>query len=91
LGDDKNADSLFQCRYGEGSAKAFRRLQLEIMRVNTDHTIFAWDSETCTGDMLAPSVSHFINGSDYEMSGYSNIFQSQEMAERINDPEFQYD
>jgi hypothetical protein len=58
------------------------------MRVNTDHTIFAWDSETCTGDMLAPSVSHFINGSDYEMSGYSNIFQSQEMAERINDPEF---
>ena len=27
--------------YGEG-AKTFRRLQLEIMKTSTDHSVFAW-------------------------------------------------
>ncbi|KAI0325303.1 HET-domain-containing protein [Cubamyces sp. BRFM 1775] len=30
--------------YGEGSAKAFRRLQLEIIQESFDHSIFAWGS-----------------------------------------------
>lgn len=29
--------------YGEGSAKAFERLQLEIIKVSDDESIFAWD------------------------------------------------
>jgi len=56
--------------YGEGRSSAFRRLQLEILRTSTDHTLFAWESETVNGDMLAPSVSCFSNGADYFTSEY---------------------
>ena len=56
--------------YGEGRISAFRRLQLEIMRTSTDHTLFAWESKTVNGDMLAPSVSCFANGASYEPSEY---------------------
>jgi len=56
--------------YGEGRSSAFRRLQLEILRTSTDHTLFAWDSETVNGDMLAPSVSCFSNGAKYEPCEY---------------------
>jgi len=28
--------------YGEGGDRAFARLQEEIMKLSTDHTIFAW-------------------------------------------------
>jgi hypothetical protein len=42
--------------YGEGKSKAFRRLQLEIMQSLPDHTLFAWESSTATGDMFAPDV-----------------------------------
>ncbi|KAI4941393.1 hypothetical protein J4E86_010425 [Alternaria arbusti] len=41
--------------YGEGRSSAFRRLQLEILRTSTDHSLFAWESETVNGDMLAPN------------------------------------
>ncbi len=47
--------------YGEG-ATAFIRLQEEIIKVSTDHSIFAWQSTTNAGNgglVLAPSVSCF--------------------------------
>jgi len=56
--------------YGEGRSSAFRRLQLEILRTSTDHTLFAWESKTVNGDMLAPSVSCFSNGASYEPYEY---------------------
>jgi len=56
--------------YGEGRSSAFRRLQLEILHTTTDHTLFAWDSETVNGDMLAPSVSCFSHGANYGPSEY---------------------
>jgi len=59
--------------YGEGKSSAFRRLQLEILRTSTDHTLFAWESETVNGDMLAPSVSCFSNGASYEPRYYPRI------------------
>lgn len=49
--------------YGEG-ATAFIRLQEEIIKVSTDHSIFAWQSTTNAdsgGLLLAPSVSCFGN------------------------------
>jgi hypothetical protein len=56
--------------YGEGRSNAFRRLQLEIMRITTDHTLFAWEAKTTNGDMLAPNVSCFSNGAFYEPCDY---------------------
>jgi hypothetical protein len=56
--------------YGEGRSNAFRRLQLEIMQNSSDHTLFAWNLMIATGDMLAPSVSCFADGADYEPSVY---------------------
>ena len=57
--------------YGEGRSTAFRRLQLEILRTSTDHTLFVWESKAVNGDMLAPSVSCFYNGASYEPWAYS--------------------
>ncbi|KAI5986976.1 heterokaryon incompatibility protein-domain-containing protein [Pisolithus orientalis] len=49
--------------YGEGK-KAFQRLQLEIIRVSSDHSIFAWNpSEPRTGSVLAEDPSDFRSGS----------------------------
>ncbi|KAH7090417.1 HET domain-containing protein, partial [Paraphoma chrysanthemicola] len=45
--------------YGEG-AKAFHRLQLEIIKENTDHTIFAWEEPSIFWGMLAPTPLWFI-------------------------------
>ncbi|KAK2048662.1 HET-domain-containing protein [Colletotrichum somersetense] len=50
--------------YGEG-AKAFVRLQEEIIKVSTDHTLFCWQWRPSTprdwASLLAPSPSAFIN------------------------------
>lgn len=51
--------------YGEGQCKAFFRLQEEIMKNSSDHTLFAWadanaDDETECG-MLAPSPRCFAS------------------------------
>ncbi|KAI6159008.1 heterokaryon incompatibility protein-domain-containing protein [Pisolithus thermaeus] len=45
--------------YGEGK-KAFQRLQLEIIRTSTDHSIFAWSPQMPrTGSVLADDPSDF--------------------------------
>lgn len=49
--------------YGEGMSKAFFRLQEEIMKDSSDHTLFAWTEpdaeEGAEYGMLAPSPSSF--------------------------------
>ncbi|KAL9634914.1 MAG: hypothetical protein Q9164_003799 [Protoblastenia rupestris] len=55
--------------YGEGD-NAFRRLQLEILKVSTDHTLFAWTGEGQDRGLLARSPSEFVNcGSVCEVNG----------------------
>jgi hypothetical protein len=61
--------------YGEG-ANAFRRLQLEIMKVSDDHTIFAW-AGTSQGEsrgLLAASPREFADCADVKTYGESPAF-----------------
>ncbi|KAF3055084.1 Vegetative incompatibility protein HET-E-1 [Daldinia childiae] len=60
--------------YGEGGAKAFARLQEEIIRTSNDHTIFCWsrsaevEAEVVPRDwssMLAPSPAAFCDAGEY--------------------------
>ena len=44
--------------YGEGS-KAFRRLQLELLKSSDDESIFAWERVTDVDGVLAPSPAYF--------------------------------
>ncbi|KAM5365849.1 hypothetical protein ACJA88_012363 [Fusarium oxysporum] len=44
--------------YGEGD-KAFHRLQVEIMRVSDDHSLFAWKAIAARGGLLAPTPAAF--------------------------------
>lgn len=55
--------------YGEGKAKAFRRLQEEIMKISEDETLFSWESSELgtnqlTGDVLASSPNDFREARD---------------------------
>ncbi|KAK5658309.1 hypothetical protein OQA88_2285 [Cercophora sp. LCS_1] len=55
--------------YGEGR-RAFIRLQEELMRYSSDHTIFAWDAaagsvEEHSMGMLATSPRCFVNSAEY--------------------------
>ncbi|KAI6042317.1 heterokaryon incompatibility protein-domain-containing protein [Pisolithus marmoratus] len=57
--------------YGEGR-KAFQRLQLEIIRVSNDQSIFAWDPNgriRRTGLVLADDPSYFRDCHDVRMVG----------------------
>lgn len=46
--------------YGEGN-NAFRRLQLDILKGSTDHTLFAWTGEGMERGLLAQSPAEFAN------------------------------
>ncbi|KAG8526146.1 uncharacterized protein KY384_000139 [Bacidia gigantensis] len=50
--------------YGEGIEKAFRRLQLEIIKDSDDESIFAWSTKTRNTSILAPDPGCFINSRD---------------------------
>lgn len=67
--------------YGEGSKKAFRRLQEEILRNSSDHSLFAWCEDTDTGalaqrhwrspyPMLAGSPKYFAQCADVNRSSH---------------------
>ena len=58
--------------YGEGS-KAFKRLQTEILRANTDLSILAWNSTSGVnpGDILANSLMDFARCTDTVLTTYS--------------------
>jgi hypothetical protein len=59
--------------YGEGGAKAFLRLQLEILKSSDDESIFTWTSKDAASGMLASSPSSFADCGDIMvkfMKGY---------------------
>jgi Heterokaryon incompatibility protein (HET) len=47
--------------YGEGTLKAFRRLQDEIMKTSFDYSIFAWPSRYQSSGLLAKTPADFEN------------------------------
>ena len=55
--------------YGEGKTKAFLRLQEEILKVSSDHSIFAWRDENATAGsrtgLLATSPDMFKNSGGF--------------------------
>jgi hypothetical protein len=65
--------------YGEGQRRAFRRLQVEIMQTSHDHTLFAWDRESATGDMLAPSVKGFENGGSIRRMDHREFIETYQL------------
>ncbi|KIW29916.1 uncharacterized protein PV07_05701 [Cladophialophora immunda] len=64
-----------QMTYGEGR-EAFRRLQLEIMKVSDDHTIFAWAGKRHPpkGGLLATSPRDFAHCRNVRRLGESPAF-----------------
>ncbi|KAI6120315.1 hypothetical protein EDD16DRAFT_892319 [Pisolithus croceorrhizus] len=61
--------------YGEGE-KAFQRLQVEIIQVSGDHSIFAWNPKgqfQQIGSVLASSPSYFRGCSDVEKVDYDQF------------------
>ena len=61
--------------YGEGK-KAFRRLQLEIIRASNDQSIFAWYSqEGEPGSILADDPSDFQNCGEMELMGHDEFIE----------------
>ena len=64
--------------YGEGK-KAFRRLQLEIIRASNDQSIFAWDpsmEKEQPGRILAEDPSNFRRCGEMELMGHDEFIQS---------------
>jgi len=64
--------------YGEGK-KAFRRLQLEIIRASNDQSIFAWDpsmEKDQPGSILADDPSDFEDCGRMELMGHDEFIQS---------------
>ncbi|KAI6151513.1 heterokaryon incompatibility protein-domain-containing protein [Pisolithus tinctorius] len=64
--------------YGEGN-KAFQRLQLEIIRVSNDQSIFAWDPNgriRRSGLVLADDPSYFQDCHDVRMVGPDDFIKS---------------
>ncbi|KIM52912.1 hypothetical protein SCLCIDRAFT_478492 [Scleroderma citrinum Foug A] len=60
--------------YGEGK-KAFHRLQLEIIRISNDQSIFAWECNVRTGSVLADDPSDFQYCFDMELMGHDEFIE----------------
>jgi len=64
--------------YGEGK-KAFHRLQLEIIRMSNDQSIFAWGCNSIkerTGSILADDPSFFRGCNEMELMNQDEFFES---------------
>ncbi|KAL4070146.1 heterokaryon incompatibility protein-domain-containing protein [Scleroderma yunnanense] len=61
--------------YGEGK-KAFHRLQLEIIRMSDDQSIFAWRGSNRTGSILADDPSFFRGCDEMEIMDHSEFVRS---------------
>jgi len=63
--------------YGEGGAKAFRRLQEEVMRQTDDHSIFYWRDPTANRStfrgLLARSPAEFRDSAGAKISRFSTV------------------
>ena len=60
--------------YGEGK-KAFRRLQLEVIRASDDQSIFAWDNYPRTGSILADDPKDFRHCGEMELMGHDEFIE----------------
>lgn len=58
--------------YGEGR-RAFQRLQEEIMKTSSDHTIFAWQGQVEPNGMLATSPRSFADSAGYKSLNYNDF------------------
>ncbi|KAL8992843.1 MAG: hypothetical protein Q9169_006791 [Polycauliona sp. 2 TL-2023] len=54
--------------YGEGAIKAFQRLQVEVIKVSSDESLFAWTSNEPASGMLASRPSCFADWGDIAMT-----------------------
>ncbi|KAL4064877.1 heterokaryon incompatibility protein-domain-containing protein [Scleroderma yunnanense] len=63
--------------YGEGK-KAFQRLQLEIIRMSNDQSIFAWLGNERTGSILADDPSYFVYCNEMESMDRNEFIQALE-------------
>lgn len=66
--------------YGEGSGKAFLRLQEEIMKISDDHSIFAWplsDDRNCDGSEFQKSCYGLLAGSPAAFASCGEIKRAQ--------------
>lgn len=61
--------------YGEGK-NAFRRLQLEILRVTNDHSIFAWNAIFPTANVLANDPTVFESCSDIVRMDFNEYWET---------------
>lgn len=57
--------------YGEGAKKAFYRLQIEIMKISDDESLFAWTSDQGGSGLLAAQPSYFADSGDVVEETYS--------------------
>ena len=73
--------------YGEG-VKSFSRLQEEIIKISSDHSIFAWGtaSATSNGSLLARSPDDFAGGHRIATWGLSGAFEMTNRGLRITLP-----
>jgi hypothetical protein len=55
--------------YGEGS-RAFTRLQNEIIKISSDHTIFTWQRKSLTAGLLAHSPDEFEHSGTWRSMDY---------------------
>ncbi|KAL4066337.1 hypothetical protein V8B97DRAFT_2025488 [Scleroderma yunnanense] len=68
-------DASMPMLYGEGK-KAFHRLQLEIIHVSNDQSIFAWRGNNRTGSVLADEPSFFEDCSNMELMDPTELIRS---------------
>ena len=70
--------------YGEGS-KAFTRLQEEIIKTSTDHSIFAWETirKEHSGALLAESPANFAHADQIVQIGKPGSFEMTNRGLRI--------
>ena len=70
--------------YGEGQ-KAFARLQEEVMKISTDHSIFAWQNRS-DGELLARSPQDFRGSGSVVQWGKPPAFEMTNRGLRIELP-----
>lgn len=68
--------------YGEGSVKAFARLQMKILSRSSDESIFAWklaDSSQAWSGLLAPSPKAFVGCQNMSEIAYDTASETREL------------
>jgi hypothetical protein len=72
--------------YGEGGMKAFQRLQEEIMKRSTDHSILAWHKASFTTRLLATCPGDFADSGDIQSDDPAESYEMTNRGLRITLP-----